>query len=131
MYTRTLVPRSLCIRLETPGIGTNLRELGVREVGTNGLEPGDERMNSNIYHIYCQLKKSAPKIIHNVISTRYDMIFMATLLQCVVQQHAWLDDGVMSFLLVPVEESCRCSKCRSFTKEPVWEKSVPAVHTHV
>ena len=60
-----------------------------------------------------------------------DMTFMATLLQCVVQQHAWLDDGVMSFLLVPVEESCRCSKCRSFTKEPVWEKSVPAVHTHV
>ena len=59
MYTHTLVPRSLCIRLETPGIGTNLRELGVREVGTNGLEPGDERMNSNIYHTittYCQLK---------------------------------------------------------------------------
>ena len=58
---------------------------------------------------------------------------MATLLliQCAVQQHAWLDDDIMSFLLVPVEESCRCNKCRSFTKEPVWEKSVPAVHTHV
>ena len=58
MYTCTLVPRSLCIRLETPGIGTNLRELGVREVGTNGLEPGDERMNSNIYHITVNSKKA-------------------------------------------------------------------------
>ena len=45
MYTHTLVPRSLCIRLETPGIGTNLRELGAREVGTNGLEPADGRIN--------------------------------------------------------------------------------------
>ena len=38
----TLVPLSLWIRFETPGMGTDLRELVVRDVETNGLEPKGE-----------------------------------------------------------------------------------------
>ena len=38
----TFVPLSLWIRLETPGMGTDLREVVVLKVGTNGLETGNE-----------------------------------------------------------------------------------------